>query len=152
KKRPGDLVEALAAARREDPGLHVLMVGSGVLEETLRRQAARLHVPVHFLGFRNQSELPSCYAAADCLVLPSDGRETWGLVVNEAMACGLPAIVSDAVGCADDLIDADTGLTVPVGDTAALARALLVMARRLRTHRGQMRSAALATVSRYSCE
>src|SRR5262249_21925258 len=45
------------------------------------------------------------YVAADCLVLPSDTRETWGLVVNEALASGLPCIVSDACGCAEDLID-----------------------------------------------
>ena len=42
--------------------------------------------------------------AADCLVLPSDYRETWGLVVNEALASGLPCIVSDACGCAEDLV------------------------------------------------
>ena len=53
-----------------------------------------------FAGFRNQSELPRYLAAADVLVLPSDAGETWGLVVNEAMACGLPAIVSRAAGCA----------------------------------------------------
>lgn len=55
-------------------------------------------------------------------MLPSDGGETWGLVVNEAMACRLPAIVSDAVGCAPDLIDEGrTGFIYPMGDVAALA-------------------------------
>jgi glycosyltransferase involved in cell wall biosynthesis len=74
-----------------------------------------------FAGFKNQSELPAIYAAADVLVLPSDGGETWGLVVNEAMACGLPAIVSDAAGCAPDLIeDGRTGFTFPMGDVEAL--------------------------------
>lgn len=78
-----------------------------------------------FAGFLNQSELPPAYAAADVLVLPSDGGETWGLVVNEAMACGLPAIVSDAAGCAPDLIDEGrTGFTFALGDTAQLAQRL----------------------------
>jgi glycosyltransferase involved in cell wall biosynthesis len=61
-------------------------------------------------------------------VLPSDGGETWGLVVNEAMACGCPAIVSDACGCAPDLIDeSKTGFTFPLGDTEALAERLAQM-------------------------
>ncbi|MFV9507628.1 MAG: glycosyltransferase, partial [Oscillochloridaceae bacterium umkhey_bin13] len=64
--------------------------------------------------------------AADLLVLPSDGSETWGLVVNEAMACGLPALVSDQVGCAPDLIIPDqTGTTFPHGDVSALVAQLL---------------------------
>ena len=51
--------------------------------------------------------------------------ETWGLVVNEAMACGLPAVVSEGVGCAPDLIVAgETGEMFPMGDTDALADAM----------------------------
>ena len=77
------------------------------------------------MGFVNQSELPAVYASADVLVLPSDGQETWGLVVNEAMACGVPAVVSDAVGCGPDLIEPGrTGATFPFGDIAALAAAI----------------------------
>ena len=61
-------------------------------------------------------------------MLPSES-ETWGLTVNEAMACGLPAIVSDAVGCAPDLIeDGKTGFTYPIGNVAALAERLEQMA------------------------
>jgi glycosyltransferase involved in cell wall biosynthesis len=77
------------------------------------------------MGFVNQSELPAVYGSADLLVLPSDGQETWGLVVNEAMACGIPAVVSDAVGCGPDLIEPGrTGATFPLGDVAALASAI----------------------------
>ena len=79
-----------------------------------------------FAGFRNQSELPTIYTAADVLVLPSDANESWGLVVNEAMACGVPVIVSEAVGCAPDLIDPGaTGWTYPLGDVASLAQRLI---------------------------
>jgi glycosyltransferase involved in cell wall biosynthesis len=81
------------------------------------------------LGFRNQTEMPAAYAAADCLVLPSDGRETWGLVANEALACGRPIIVSDACGCAPDLArDGRVGRTFPAGDPAALADAISALA------------------------
>ena len=101
-----------------------VFVGAGELEKDLRAAAATLGVRAHFAGFRNQSELPAYYAAADVVVLPSES-ETWGLVVNEAMACGTPAIVSDAVGCAPDLIEeGKTGFVFPVGDASALATQL----------------------------
>ena len=86
------------------------------------------------------------YAAADCLVLPSD-IESWGLVVNEAMATGLPAVVADRVGCAPDLIvPGETGEIAGRGDVddlgaraasaCAIAAARASMARRLpRAHR-----------------
>ncbi|MDW8311094.1 MAG: glycosyltransferase, partial [Verrucomicrobiales bacterium] len=106
-----------------------VFVGAGELESRLREFAAQARLRVHFAGFKNQSELPACYAAADVLVLPS-GSETWGLVVNEAMACGIPAIVSDAAGCAPDLIEEGrTGFTFPVGDAAALADRLTRLGR-----------------------
>ena len=64
--------------------------------------------------------MPACYAACDVLVLPSTGRETWGLVANEALACGRPIIVSDAVGCAPDLAaDGVVGRTFPLGNYKA---------------------------------
>ena len=56
------------------------------------------------LGFVNQAELPGWYGCGDVLALPS-GREPWGLVVNEGMACGLVPVVSEAVGCAADLVE-----------------------------------------------
>jgi glycosyltransferase involved in cell wall biosynthesis len=105
-----------------------VFVGSGELEVALRESAAKLAVPAFFTGFKNQSELPACYAAADALVLPSQS-ETWGLVVNEAMACGLPAVVSDVIGCVPDLIDEGaTGYAFPAGNPAALAGRLLQLA------------------------
>ena len=124
KKRPGDIIEAV---RRMDPQqrdrVQLLLVGSGPLEEQMRTSAAGL--PVHFAGFLNQSEIPAAYAVSDCMVLPSDHGETWGLVINEAMACGLPVIISDQVGSAVDLVHAGrTGEVFPCGDVAALSALL----------------------------
>ncbi|MDE2466898.1 MAG: glycosyltransferase family 4 protein, partial [Alphaproteobacteria bacterium] len=74
------------------------------------------------LGFRNQSDMPAVYAAANLLVLPSDGRETWGLVVNEALACGCPVLVSEEVGCAPDMVSALGGdVSFRCGDVDDLA-------------------------------
>jgi glycosyltransferase involved in cell wall biosynthesis len=104
------------------PSIHLLMVGDGVLKKECEAYAGDHILPVTFTGFLNQSELPEAYAATDCLVLPSDYGETWGLVVNEAMACGLPAIVSDHVGCHPDLVHPElTGEVFEFGNVTALA-------------------------------
>ena len=75
------------------------------------------------LGFINQSEIAEWYGISDVFVLPSE-REPWGLAVNEAMAGGAIPIVSDAVGCGDDLVTPDIGYIFPVGDIASLANAI----------------------------
>ncbi|MFM7268623.1 MAG: glycosyltransferase [Cyanobium sp.] len=131
KKRPLDLLEALELVqRRGEVAVHLLIVGSGALEPACRRMVQERTLPVSFAGFLNQSQIAAAYAASDCLVLPSDHGETWGLVVNEAMACGLPAVVSDLVGCAEDLVqEGVTGLTHRCGDVAGLAAQLEAMAR-----------------------
>lgn len=146
KKRPVDLIEAVSRV----PGVHALFVGDGPLRGEAERAAAGR--PVTFAGFRNQSAMPEAYALADVLVLPSDRQETWGLAVNEAMACGLPAIVSDAVGCAPDLIvPGVTGFTYPAGNTQALADALGRLAGDQAAAR-EMGQAANARVAGYSVE
>jgi glycosyltransferase involved in cell wall biosynthesis len=121
KKRPLDAIRAL----RNLPSVQLLVVGAGPLDRACRDEAGTLGSRVAFAGFLNQREIGDAYATADCLVLPSDGRETWGLVVNEAMASGLPAIVSDRVGCQPDLVvDGETGAVFPCGDSHALAAAI----------------------------
>ena len=123
-KRPTDFVEAVALLAQRMPDVQGAMVGAGPMEEEVQAAIARSGAPVRRLGFFNQSEMPEAYALADVLVLPST-TETWGLVVNEAMACGVPAVVSDTVGCSPDLIDpGETGEVFPMGDTEALADAL----------------------------
>ncbi len=125
KKHPLDALRALGLAVQQGTQAHLLIAGAGELLAAARELAERERLPVTFAGFLNQTELAQAYVAADCLVLPSDHGETWGLVVNEAMACGLPAIVSDQVGCGADLILAGkTGAIFPMGNVPALANLL----------------------------
>jgi glycosyltransferase involved in cell wall biosynthesis len=85
-----------------------------------------------FAGFRNQTQLSPWYHAADMLVLPSLRSETWGLVVNEALHHGIPCVVSDAVGCAPDLIEeGQTGAIAKSGSPESLAAAIVRMAGQL---------------------
>jgi glycosyltransferase involved in cell wall biosynthesis len=127
-KRPLNVVRACA---KLGPGVSLLVVGSGPLEEAMRQKARELGVDLRFAGFLNQSELGKAYAVADCLTLPSDFPETWGLVVNEALATGLPAVVSAAVGCAPDLVtNGVTGYVYPLDHIDALAERLETVRRR----------------------
>lgn len=125
RKHPLDVLKAAALVRGRGGSVEVAFAGAGELEGELRRLADALEVPVLFHGFVNQREMPAVYAAADLVVLPSDGSETWGLVVNEGMACGVPAVVSDAVGCGPDLVEPGvTGAVFPFADVAAFAAAI----------------------------
>ena len=125
RKDPARLIEAARLLRAEARPV-VVYLGAGKLQEPLQIAASvDPPVQVRFAGFRGQRALSAFYHAADCLVLPSLYDETWGLVVNEALAHGLPAIVSDAVGCAPDLIDDGvTGARFERGNAEALAVAL----------------------------
>lgn len=102
-KRPLQLVEAVSRVRRSGVPAELLVAGDGPLRQAMTDRAAALGLRLHLLGFYNQSQMPAAYAAADVLALPSK-QESWGLVANEALACGTPAIVADSVGCAPDLI------------------------------------------------
>jgi glycosyltransferase involved in cell wall biosynthesis len=125
RKHPLDVLRAAALLSGQDTAIEVAFAGSGELEPVLREAARAEGVHAIFHGFVNQREMPAVYAASDVLALPSDGLETWGLAVNEAMACGVPAVVSDAVGCGPDLIEQGvTGAVFPVGQVPAFAKAL----------------------------
>jgi glycosyltransferase involved in cell wall biosynthesis len=153
KKRPADFIDAISRLHRRGMRVRGVVVGSGPLETALRQRAAAADAPVSWIGFRNQTAIPACYAAADGLVLPSDGRETWGLVVNEAMACGLPAVVSDAVGCHADLIDGRfTGRVSRVGDVDGLADALADVGAQLHAEPRRVRQAVVERIASYSCD
>ena len=124
-KRPLDLIAAAELLAQRGKSVEILIAGSGPLESEVRERARKSGTSVHFLGFQNQSAMPAVYAAADVLVLPSTAAETWGLVANEALACGKPIVVSDATGCAPDLAgDGCCGRVYPMGNTIKLADAL----------------------------
>lgn len=129
KKHIDDLVRSMDAAYRRNRNLHLLIVGDGEQRQETEQYCRQRGLPTTFAGFLNQSEISTAYVAADCLVLPSDAGETWGLVVNEAMACGLPVIVSDQIGCAADLVKEDvTGQVYRCGDVARLTELILDLA------------------------
>jgi glycosyltransferase involved in cell wall biosynthesis len=121
RKRCADLVAAHAMLGQPRPCL--LIVGDGEKRKHLEQQAGG-NPDIRFLGFRNQTELPRFFDLCDVFVLPSR-HEPWGLVVNEAMNAGRPVVVSDDVGCQEDLVrEGETGAVFPVGGVRALAEAL----------------------------
>ena len=128
RKHPLHLLEAYALLRRKGLDSALLFVGSGEQKEILEDYVRLNSVPeVTFLGFRNQSELPRLFSIADIFVLPSE-NEPWGLVINEAMAAGLPVIVSEEIGAVPDLVhDNFNGFTFPVGDIHTLSQQMQVL-------------------------
>jgi glycosyltransferase involved in cell wall biosynthesis len=124
-KRPLDVIDAAAELRSRGQPVTVMIAGAGPLEDAVRQRARERDVRLAMLGFRNQSEMPACYAASGVLVLPSTRRETWGLVANEARACGCPIIVSEDAGCSPDMAaDAIVGRAFPLGDVHRFATSI----------------------------
>ena len=120
-KQPVELLRAFLALAPTRAAL--VFVGDGPEKPALLELARNAPAgSVHFLPFANQSEMPARYLLADVLALPSRGHyETWGLAVNEAMHLGVPALVSDRVGCQRDLVtEGETGWVFPAGAPAAL--------------------------------
>jgi glycosyltransferase involved in cell wall biosynthesis len=115
----------------------LIFAGEGPLREQLNAEARSLGLngQVHFVGFANQTELPEIYRSSDLMVLPSE-YEPFGVVVNEAMLCGCPVIVSDRVGAGDDLVSTgQNGFIFSFGDVnslAAILREALMAPHRLR--------------------
>ncbi|RYD92503.1 MAG: glycosyltransferase, partial [Sphingobacteriales bacterium] len=134
KKDPLLLVDAFLQLKQA--GCHLVMVGNGVLETVLKSKAAGA-ANIHFMDFQNQSYMPVVYQACDLFCLPSKGpNETWGLAVNEAMACGKAILVSDKVGCAADLVQPNkNGLIFKAGDADSLLDAL----KKLTSVKGQLK-------------
>jgi glycosyltransferase involved in cell wall biosynthesis len=149
RKRPADLVKAVAQLRMQGWRTVLVWAGDGPDRQALQALGESLSVPMVFLGFCNQSQLPGVYRAADVLALPSEGSETWGLVVNEAMACGTPCVVSDACGCAPDMIvPGASGAVFEMGNVQGLEKALQeVLNARLLPQRLQVISEAYSVAS-----
>ena len=127
-KRPLDFIRALTDSVVPS-NLWGLVVGSGPLERDARALAGhpRRSSPVS-PDFEISGPYRHVYASADMLVLPSDARETWGLVANEALAAGVPIVVSDAAGCARDLAIGEAGRQYRMGQVSQLAAAMTSMA------------------------
>ena len=118
-KRPMDVVRAMDRLGRP---ANLVMIGDGPLRPDMENLAFR-RPWMRTLGFVNQKEIGEWYGAADLFVLPSE-HEPWGLAVNEAMAAGAVPVVSDAVGCAPDLVTREVGWVYPTGDIGALTHAI----------------------------
>jgi glycosyltransferase involved in cell wall biosynthesis len=133
KKNLPTLIRAYAGYRQKseasgNPPWDVVLLGDGPLRETLNTQLStlNLHAYVHLPGFKQYDELPVYYAFAKAFVHAST-TEQWGLVVNEAIASGLPVIVSERCGCVPELVQ-DNGFTFQPTDEHELASRLLKMA------------------------
>ncbi len=172
KKNLKTLISAFAHFRHSRPRAlhHLVMVGSGEEEPFLRLQAARLNLPVydraheagakvcqpslppgvHFYGFRQIDQNPVFYALSEAFILPSLAEE-WGLVVNEAMACGKPVIVSARAGCAEDLARHGlNGFQFNPANAAELAERMAWLADEDSASAG-MGQASLQIIARWDC-
>jgi glycosyltransferase involved in cell wall biosynthesis len=107
KKNLRRVIEAFALFRTKAgaDGWHLVILGDGPLEPEVRHWCQELGVTesVHLQGFRQYDETPTYYGLAGAFIHAST-TEQWGLVVNEAMAAGLPVLVSKRCGCATDLV------------------------------------------------
>lgn len=152
---------------REEVAL--VLVGSGAEESALRELVTDLDLTLHdqasgepaksrqpvssavyFMGFRQLEENPIFYALAEAFILPSV-EEEWGLVVNEAMACGLPVVVSKTVGCAEDLVEhGSNGWLFAPGEVSALADHLVNLAENPATRKA-MGIASKVRIAQWDC-
>jgi glycosyltransferase involved in cell wall biosynthesis len=125
KKRPTELMRAFA--QLPDPSLVLVMVGAGALQGEIDAIAASDPARFRILPFQNQSRMPVVYRLGDIFVLPSGFGESWGLAVNEALACRRPVIVSDRVGCAADTVDASCGRIFRSDDWSEFGKTVAAM-------------------------
>ncbi len=129
KKNLSRLIQAYADYRHlvQGQAWDLVICGSGPLEAELKRQSHGLS-GVHFPGFVQIDKLPIYYGLASTFILPSSHFEQWGLVVNEAMASGLPVLVSQICGCAADLVQQGVnGFTFDPHDIENLSRLMMKM-------------------------
>jgi len=148
-----DLLEAYAKLEsgvRSEVGL--VFAGEGVSRKELAQQAKRIGPGiVCFPGFAQREDLAGLYALAETLVLPTHS-DPWGLVVNEAMACGLPIIVSSVAGCSADLVENGwNGYVVPPRDPEKLSVAIDSLVRQPELKQ-RMRARSLERIRNYSPE
>src|SRR5438093_8902836 len=157
KKNLPTLIRAYAAYRQKseasgNPPWDVVLLGDGPLREALNSQLStlNLHAHVHLPGFKPYDELPIYYALANAFVHAST-TEQWGLVVNEAIASGLPVIVSERCGCVPELVQ-DNGSTFDPTNEHELAARLLEVAVLSREEREQLAQASYEIAANFAPE
>jgi glycosyltransferase involved in cell wall biosynthesis len=154
EKNVSGLLRAFAAYRSNGGQWTLRIVGRGPLEESLRSEAIDLGIAddVLFAGFHERESLVEQYVSAGCFVLPSL-REPWGLVVNEAMCCGLPVLASDRCGCAADLVHSGlNGHTFDPANIREMAGLMSVTANRSAAELLAMGRQSLSIISRFTPE
>jgi len=151
KKNLPRLIMAYARYRRRapNPPWDLVLVGEGPERSSIEREIREgIQEHVHLPGFKPYEELPIYYGLADAFVHAST-REQWGLVVNEAMAAGLPVLVSEQCGCAPDLVvEGSNGYTFDPDGVSELARLLRRVAHS-DTDRKQMGRASQRIIDRH---
>ena len=151
KKSPELLVQAFCESGF-GKNVHLVLAGSGPLGKSLGSQYAH-HPQIHFTGFVNQSLVPALYYCADVVVLPSAGPgESWGLAINEAMACSRPVIVSDRCGCAADLVQDNVNGYVFMSGNKADLQAKMQRIYGMGKNIIEMGKASLKIINEYSLE
>jgi glycosyltransferase involved in cell wall biosynthesis len=120
------LLDAFEKIKRQMPDWGLIVVGNGDKEQKINELILNKAQNVYHYNAVNWQEIPRFYTKSDCIILPSFS-EAWGLVINEAMLCGLAVITSDRCGCAEDLVQ-DVGLIFPNGDQPKLEEAMLTVA------------------------
>lgn len=125
RKRPADLIRAYELILADHPRATLILVGDGAQRASLEAEVMRRGLDrVHFVGFKNRTEISEYYACADVFVMPSV-HDPWGLVINEAMCFSLPIIASSLVGSVDDLVhEEENGFVFPAGNVERLAASL----------------------------
>ena len=146
------LLEAFRRLSAELPEAGLMIVGDGPARAEMENLCREWRIPrVFFAGSHEYANMPAFYALANVLVLPTFS-DTWGYVVNEAFACGVPAIVSRVAGVCDDLIvPGETGFVVEPGDSGGLAARMRLL---LTDHglRSRMSVNCLRAIAPYSAE
>jgi glycosyltransferase involved in cell wall biosynthesis len=130
REDPLTLLGAFAVFQKDVESAHLIMVGDGVLRDQIEAEVKSKYLRnIHLPGYLPYTQLPCFYAIADVFVHPAR-REPWGVSVNEAMACGLPVIVSNGVGALRDLmVPRETGFIFQAGEATELAEELKQIAK-----------------------
>jgi glycosyltransferase involved in cell wall biosynthesis len=152
EKNLDTLLRAFSLYQARGGARSLAIVGRGPMEGHLRQEVRRLGVEdkVTLYGSRRPEELLPFYSFACCLVLPSIS-EPWGLVVNEAMASGLPVVVSEQCGCVEDLVEpGSNGFVFDPHDEVGLAACLLQIEGITEQGRRAMGVRSRAIVAQYS--